>query len=362
MMRNKVVDSSDTRLDKQHRIALYVSTFVEGVSKPDLIAFAMEKGNVARTAGAHIADLEIIEVLQQVNGTYYLNRPRFEAWAYTNGIIKDSVLVRCLTCGNSYESSFTSCPACESVSRALIENTPITQETAPKKAVRTPYTHTHIHPHTPFEPHTQQRPQAKEPLKQPLFSPTQNQEIELQYLEDEIERQSLTGEGPYTYIQTQNQAVLVENTPRQLRVNAGRAAEQRVSAILGPYYRVEMGLGTNGEPDLFAVDEHNKFVVEVKSMLARQGGKPGNVTLKKSAWLAFSQFAEGTNYLRRLIVEVRIPQGEFPFTYYIIPGEMVDYKATKHMGDWISFSVNVLPGFSSELYTPGIPKGRRLWL
>ena len=46
MIQKKVIDSSDTRLDKQHRIALYVSMFFEGVSKPELVAFAMEKGNV----------------------------------------------------------------------------------------------------------------------------------------------------------------------------------------------------------------------------------------------------------------------------------------------------------------------------
>jgi len=366
VIQKKVVDSSDTRLDKQHRIALYVSMFAEGVSKPELVAFAMEKGNVARTATTHITDLEIIKVLKLVNGTYYCDRTRFEEWAFDNSFVERAVKVRCLHCGNLYDSDSSMCPRCESVERALFKDEQRkTLETSLEKEVSEPYTYTHIHTHTPARPEFDQiEKTAKEALEQPIFTQNHQQDNEPGPNPFTHRGKLEAGEGPYTYthMQTNESELLLENTPRRLRDTAGREAEQRVCKVLDPYYQVEVGLGTNGEPDLWASGKNGHFVIEVKSMQARSSGRANDVTLSKDAWRAFSETADSCGYVRRLIVEVRVPQADYPFTYYIIPGEMVDFKATKHKGDWISLSVHILPGFASEIYTPGIPKGRRLWL
>jgi len=153
-----------------------------------------------------------------------------------------------------------------------------------------------------------------------------------------------------------------EGNQREGRMILGKMAEERMAEILSIFGDTSLGLGTNGEPDLFLVTKRASYAVEVKTMLPMtrsiqadvNGYKIGRVTLELSAWEALGQYAKDHEMGRLLAVEVRVRGSKKGPLYHVIRGEMVDQLA-KPGAKWLGFSIYDLPAVSQYSLRPGIP-------
>jgi hypothetical protein len=153
-----------------------------------------------------------------------------------------------------------------------------------------------------------------------------------------------------------------EGTRREVRMILGKQAEERMAEILSIFGEVELGLGTNGEPDLLLETSRGHYAIEVKTMLPMHRSKQpdvngyqvNRVTLELAAWEALGHYAEEHDMARILAVEVRIRGGGRGHLYHVILGEMVDQLA-KPGSRWVGFSIYDLPAISWVSLRPGIP-------
>jgi len=153
-----------------------------------------------------------------------------------------------------------------------------------------------------------------------------------------------------------------EEILRPARYRQGKEAEERLAEILSVFGRVQMGEGTNGEPDLVLETQRARYAVEAKTMAPMQRSKKASVNgyqsnyinLPVSEWLGLSDYAADHEMDRLLAVEVRIMGARKGHLYHIVKGEAVD-PLIKEGSSKISCNQYDLAALSYVSLRPGLP-------
>jgi len=153
-----------------------------------------------------------------------------------------------------------------------------------------------------------------------------------------------------------------EEIPRPARYIQGKEAEERLAEILSLFGRVQMGEGTNGEPDLLLETKRARYAVEAKTMAPMKrsqkagvnGYQSNDLTLALAAWRDLSDYAAAHELERLLAVELRIMGARKGHLYHIVKGEAVD-QLIKPGSNWISCNQYDLAALSCVSLRPGLP-------
>jgi Holliday junction resolvase-like predicted endonuclease len=152
-----------------------------------------------------------------------------------------------------------------------------------------------------------------------------------------------------------------QELPNQARYFEGKAAEERVAAMLMDMgFSLEDTSGTNGEPDLIAVKEGRKAAIEVKSIWPFSKSKKSGIRgtqisgIRIEIWEleALKEWAEKNGALDVwIITEIRIPHSSHGPVYLWaraqdLPGPVASLK-------WIYVSLYDLLGVAFFTDRPG---------
>ena len=291
------MDGATTRLHKLYLLAEYVSNFPNGVNESKLINYGVGFGNRAERILEYITTLVSMNFITRRGSKYYVETLNFREWAERKGFIDVPKDVRCIKCGQIYNTNHSKCPACDSFDREEITEDNMSESHS-----------THTYTHTPSNLLYQSEIQI-EPA--PLSEPPEETAHQPTHI--------------HTHIEPEDRPVL------------GAEAELRVVDLLGRFGEARLGRGAYGEPDVFWGTDRFQYGVEVKSVA--NGSKCNSFKLNRKGWDSFCEFCVSHGLKPLLVVEERVNGSKFGDVYHLIPVEAVDFKLNNSQADRVSFSV-----------------------
>jgi len=341
------MDGASVRQAKLFMLAEYVYQFPNGVSHNKLMIFGRRWGNRPERIEEYIAEDVAMGLITRRGNKYTVESHNFREWAESNGYIEVPKDVVCLECGQLYNTNHVHCPSCGSLDRKMFDS----MEKDPVKKAHPTHTYTHIHP----AGGPRQLEISEIQIQPSLVDGVQEAEASEAntHIHTHIQENKIPDDSPMS----------LEGSPRQDRDREGAEAEVRVAELLAGFGSAVVGKGSNGEPDVLFYTESNRYAVEVKSVEQMKrtdqddvnGYKAGYVTLNRNSWEALCEYAEASQLVPMLVVEVKIQGSKYGNLYYMVPREAVDYKANQSDARYIRLSVYDLPALSVQSFRPGLP-------